>query len=140
MKRAPNPIDKHIGTRIRMRRHQLHISQGRLAEDLGLTFQQIQKYEKGTNRVGGSRMLKLADLLGVEVGFFYQGAPGSDPNGAPVTIDSTMDAFIASKDGLIIADAFVQIADPNVRHAIASAIALIGRAMAPKPVTLMAAE
>jgi transcriptional regulator with XRE-family HTH domain len=130
-----NPIDQHLGARIRMRRQQLGISQGTLGDALGVTFQQVQKYEKGLNRVGGSRLAQIAAFLQVEVGFFFQNSPGAE--GGP---DSVMDEFMASKDGLIIADAFVQIADPDVRHAIAAAIALIGRAMTPKPVTLMAAE
>jgi transcriptional regulator with XRE-family HTH domain len=133
-----NPIDQHLGARIRMRRQQLGISQTDLGEALGVTFQQVQKYEKGLNRVGGSCLAQVAAFLQVEVGFFFQNSPGVEgAHGAP---DSVMDAFMASKDGLIIADAFVQIADPDVRHAIASAIALIGRAMTPKPITLMAAE
>jgi len=132
-----NPIDKHLGARIRMRRQQLGISQVTLGEALGVTFQQVQKYEKGTNRVGGSGLARVAQALQVEVQFFFEGAADA---GAAAKPESTMDEFMATKDGLIIANAFVQIADPNVRHAIASAIALIGRAMAPKPVTLMAAE
>jgi transcriptional regulator with XRE-family HTH domain len=137
---SPNPIDKHIGTRIRMRRLQLGMSQEALAGDLDLSFQQVQKYEKGKNRVGGSRLARIAELLGVDVGFFFQGAPGTDTGHPAVRIESTMDEFISSKDGLIIAEAFVQIADPNVRHVIASAISQISRAMAPKPIILMAAE
>jgi transcriptional regulator with XRE-family HTH domain len=137
---SPNPIDTHIGTRIRMRRLQLGMSQDKLAEGLGLTFQQVQKYEKGKNRVGGSRLARIAQLLGVDVGFFFQGAPGTDTGHPLARIDSTMDEFISSKDGLIIAEAFVQIADPNVRHVIAVAISQIGRALTPKPIILMAAE
>ena len=135
-----NPVDRHIGSRIRMRRMQLGLSQEKLAEHLGLTFQQVQKYEKGKNRVGGSRMAEIAGFLEVEVGFFYQGAPGTDPGQPRHALASTMDEFMASRDGLIIAEAFVQISDPVVRHAVASAIGQIGRALAPKNVTLMAAE
>jgi transcriptional regulator with XRE-family HTH domain len=133
-----NPIDQHLGARIRMRRQQLGISQGTLGEALGVSFQQVQKYEKGFNRVGGSRMAQIAALLKVEVGFFFQDSPGVEGgHGAP---DSVMDEFMASKDGLIIAQSFVAIADPDVRHAIAVAIGMISRALRPKPVTLMAAE
>ena len=138
MKKNIHPMDIHIGSRIRMRRNQLGMSQEKLAEGLGLTFQQVQKYEKGMNRVGGSRMAAIAELLGVDVGFFYLNAPGA--SGSHTLADSTMDDFMASKDGLIIAEAFVQIVDPDVRRAVATAIGMIGRALAPKQVTLMAAE
>lgn len=138
--KSPNPTDKHIGARIRMWRLQLGLSQETLAEGLNLTFQQVQKYEKGTNRVGGSRMARIAELLQVDVGFFFQGGPGSDPTAPGTLVESTMDEFMASKDGLIIAEAFVQIADAQVRHIIANAVAQIGRALAPKALTLMAAE
>jgi transcriptional regulator with XRE-family HTH domain len=79
--KSPHPIDKHVGSRIRMRRALLGMTQQRLADSLSLTFQQVQKYEKGTNRVSASRLQQIATLLGVEVGFFYEGAgqvPGRD--------------------------------------------------------------
>lgn len=137
--KLPDPVDRHIGARIRMRRIQLGISQEKLAEGLGLTFQQVQKYEKAKNRVGGSRMAKIARVLEVEVGFFYQGAPqpGSPPGPAA---DPAMEDFMASQDGLIIAKAFCRIPDPQVRRIIALSIGKIGRVMTPKPVTLRAAE
>lgn len=140
MLKSPDPIDRHIGARIRMRRNQLGISQSALGEHLGLTFQQVQKYEKGMNRVGGSRMAQIAGHLQVEVGFFYQGAPGTDTAQPLGMVNSTMDEFMASKDGLIIAEAFVQITDPIIRHAVADAIGQIGRALAPKRAALLAAE
>src|SRR5882724_2198567 len=102
--KIPHPTDTHIGARIKMRRRQLGISQAELGDRLNLTFQQVQKYEKGTNRVGGSRMAEIAGILGVEVGFFYQGAPGTDVTVARGPVDSTMDQFMATKDGLIIAE------------------------------------
>src|SRR5947207_14839601 len=74
-KKAPNPIDKHVGSRVRMRRMMLGMSQEKLGDALGLTFQQVQKYEKGTNRIGASRLQQISLILQVPVGFFFEGAP-----------------------------------------------------------------
>ncbi|RVA96013.1 XRE family transcriptional regulator, partial [Mesorhizobium sp. M7A.F.Ca.US.006.04.2.1] len=78
-KKKPNPIDIHVGSRIRLRRNMLGMSQEKLGENLGITFQQIQKYEKGTNRVGASRLQAIASILGVPVAFFFEDAPGQEP-------------------------------------------------------------
>ena len=97
--KAPDPIDKYVGSRIRMRRIMLGMSQEKLGGALGLTFQQIQKYEKGTNRVGASRLQQIAEALQVQVSFMFEGAPGvstatsgtgeprsgSIPTGVPLT-------------------------------------------------------
>ena len=74
-KKAPNPIDKHVGSRVRMRRMMLSMSQEKLGDALGLTFQQVQKYEKGTNRIGASRLQQISNILQVPVSFFFEGAP-----------------------------------------------------------------
>jgi transcriptional regulator with XRE-family HTH domain len=140
MPKTVSPVDKHIGARIRMRRNQLGLSQSDLAEGMGITFQQIQKYENGTNRVGGSRMAQIAARLEVDVGFFYLDLPGADGAGNHGPIGSVMDEFMATKDGLVIAEAFVQIVDPQVRHIIAQAIGDISRALAPPRRLLAAAE
>ncbi len=75
-KKKPNPIDIHVGSRIRLRRTMLGMSQEKLGESLGITFQQIQKYEKGTNRVGASRLQNISSILNVPVSFFFEDAPG----------------------------------------------------------------
>src|ERR1044072_1365423 len=75
VKKAPNPIDRHVGSRVRMRRMMLSMSQEKLGEALGLTFQQGQKYEKGANRIGASRLQQIARILQVPVSFFFDGAP-----------------------------------------------------------------
>jgi transcriptional regulator with XRE-family HTH domain len=75
MTKSPNPADKYVGSRVRMRRLMLSMSQGKLAAVLGLTFQQVQKYEKGANRIGASRLQALSDILQVPVAFFFEGAP-----------------------------------------------------------------
>src|SRR5215212_6697792 len=75
-KKKPNPIDIHVGSRVRLRRMMLGMSQERLGENLGITFQQIQKYEKGTNRIGASRLQHIARVLSMPVSYFFEGAPG----------------------------------------------------------------
>ena len=74
--KIPNAIDKHVGSRLRMRRMMLHMSQEELGQAFGLTFQQVQKYEKGTNRMGASRLQHAAHILDVPVPFFFEEAPG----------------------------------------------------------------
>ena len=74
---ALNPIDKHVGSRLRMRRLMLEMSQSKLADALGLTFQQVQKYEKGANRIGASRLQHISQILQVPVPFFFEGAPAA---------------------------------------------------------------
>src|SRR6187455_977291 len=76
-KKVPNPIDKHVGSRVRMRRMMLGMSQGRLGDALGLTFQQVQKYEKGVNRVTASRLRQIAHILQVPESFFFDGGPNA---------------------------------------------------------------
>jgi transcriptional regulator with XRE-family HTH domain len=81
-KKKPNPIDIHVGSRIRLRRTMLGMSQEKLGEALGITFQQIQKYEKGTNRVGASRLQNISTILNVPVSFFFEDAPGDPATGS----------------------------------------------------------
>jgi transcriptional regulator with XRE-family HTH domain len=82
-KKAPNPVDKHVGSRVRMRRKMLAMSQEELGAALGLTFQQVQKYENGTNRIGASRLQQMSHILQVPVEFFFEGASNaSGPHGS----------------------------------------------------------
>ena len=121
-KKKPNPTDVHVGSRIRLRRNMLGMSQEKLGENLGITFQQIQKYEKGTNRVGASRLQAIANILGVPVAFFFEDLPGpegdanrgfaEDPSAA-FAID-----FCTSSEGLQLNRAFVRISDLKVRRRI----------------------
>ena len=114
--KSPSPIDKHIGQRVRMRRALIGMSQERLGELLGITFQQVQKYEKGTNRISASRLHDLARVLGVEVPFFFQGsgedAPGKGEAASPIN------DFLSDREGIELAKAFIAITDPGVRRAI----------------------
>jgi transcriptional regulator with XRE-family HTH domain len=114
--KSTNAIDGHVGERVRLRRKLLGMSQASLAEALGITFQQIQKYEKGINRIGASRLLRMAEIFGVPVGFFFEngaGAAGED-GGRPETDPVAL--FMASKEGLALGKAFIAIEDPNVRQ------------------------
>ncbi|HXF55394.1 MAG TPA: helix-turn-helix transcriptional regulator [Hyphomicrobiaceae bacterium] len=122
--RRPNPIDAHVGSRVRLRRILLGMSQERLAEQLGLTFQQVQKYEKGINRIGASRLFDLAHVLGVPVQFFYEQAPSADGTAQPSVglseseADAYMSEFLNSREGLELNRAFMRISDPKVRRSI----------------------
>ena len=121
-KKKPNPIDIHVGSRIRLRRNMLGMSQEKLGENLGITFQQIQKYEKGTNRVGASRLQAIASILGVPVAFFFEDAPGQEASGnRGFAEDSSMAfavEFCGSPEGLQLNRAFVKITDMKVRRKI----------------------
>jgi transcriptional regulator with XRE-family HTH domain len=122
-KKSPNPIDKHVGSRVRMRRMMLGMSQEKLGDGLALTFQQVQKYEKGTNRIGASRLQHISQILQVPVAFFFDGAPHL-ANGMVV---DTMEAapspsyvsdFLATSDGLSLTKAFMRIPDSKLRRRI----------------------
>jgi transcriptional regulator with XRE-family HTH domain len=122
-KKAPNPIDKHVGSRVRMRRMMLSMSQEKLGDALGLTFQQVQKYEKGTNRIGASRLQQISNILQVPVEFFFEGAPhvggGSRSEGfADAPSPAYVSDFLASSDGLALTKAFMRIGDPKLRRRI----------------------
>jgi transcriptional regulator with XRE-family HTH domain len=122
--RKPNPVDIHVGGRVRFRRMLLGMSQEKLGERLGLTFQQVQKYEKGINRIGASRLFDLSQVLGVPVQFFYDEAPGHHEPGHAVgfaeraSTESYIVEFLNSRDGLELNKAFVRIQDPKVRRAL----------------------
>ena len=119
-KKKPNPIDVHVGGRIRLRRNMVGMSQEKLGEHLGITFQQIQKYEKGTNRVGASRLQAIASFLEVPVSYFFEGAPGEAPSEgfAEDTQTAFVVDFLSSTEGLLLNRAFARIGDPKVRRRI----------------------
>ena len=119
-KKVPNPIDKHVGSRVRMRRMMLGMSQEKLGDALDLTFQQVQKYEKGTNRIGASRLQHISQILQVPVSFFFEGAPhmpghsgmGEAPSPAYVS------DFLATSDGLSLTKSFIKIKSSKLRRRI----------------------
>ncbi len=118
MKKAPNDIDRHVGGRVRMRRMLIGMSQEKLADALGLTFQQVQKYEKGTNRISASRLQHIAGTLGVTIEYLYAGGPDGDgvspgfAEGAPAAYEA--DPLTA--EALRLLRAFNRIRDPKVRR------------------------
>ena len=120
LKKEPKAVDTHVGARIRSRRLMLNLSQTKLADALGLTFQQVQKYEKGTNRVGASRLAQIAEILQVPVSWFFEGsglkARKSDGS------ENAIDKFIATTDGVALVRAFTAIPDAKVRRAIVELI------------------
>jgi transcriptional regulator with XRE-family HTH domain len=120
-KKAPNSIDRHVGNRVRMRRLMLGMSQEQLGEALGLTFQQVQKYEKGTNRVGASRIQQISEILQVPISFLFEGSltGGSKTEGlreAP-SPDYVSD-LVATSHGLALIRAFARITDAKLRRSI----------------------
>jgi len=124
-KKSPDPTDKHVGSRVRMRRMMLGMSQEKLGAALGLTFQQVQKYEKGTNRIGASRLHHTAYILQVPVAFFFEGAPHLP--GFPARADNApwpayVSDFLATADGLALARAFTGIKDSKLRRCIADLV------------------
>jgi transcriptional regulator with XRE-family HTH domain len=118
-KKTPNPIDKHVGSRVRMRRMMLGMSQEKLGNALGLTFQQVQKYEKGTNRIGASRLQQISNILQVPVSFFFDGAPhGGGHSGGMGEAPSPayVSDFLATSDGLALVKAFQRIKNAKLRR------------------------
>jgi transcriptional regulator with XRE-family HTH domain len=126
-RRDPNYIDVHVGARIRMRRQLINMSQERLGELLGITFQQVQKYEKGSNRISASRLFYASKTLGVPVQFFFDGLPGSE-NAEGLREPGSGDEFTAammSPEGVQLAKAFKEAESSTKRKLIASLARLI---------------
>jgi transcriptional regulator with XRE-family HTH domain len=120
-KKAPNPTDKHVGSRVRMRRKMLAMSQGQLADALGITYQQVQKNESGTNRIGASRLQQISHILQVPVAFFFEGAPNAAaPNGSHGSALSVaqIDHFVSDSNGLRLIGAFMRIDNADLRRRI----------------------
>ena len=133
----PSPIDVHVGSRIRLRRTLLGMSQERLGEALGLTFQQVQKYERGVNRVGASRLFDLSRVLDVPISFFFDDMPDSltstfgGPHGRrtspfPETQDGFGDDTLSRRETLELVRAYYRITDPAVRKRVFDLIKSMG--------------
>jgi transcriptional regulator with XRE-family HTH domain len=122
VKKTPDPIDRHVGSRVRMQRVLMKMSQERLGESLGLTFQQVQKYEKGTNRIGASRLQQISKTLNVPPSFFFEGAPTSMDSSAPGFAEESSSQFVvdflSTSEGLHLNRAFARIRDAKVRKRI----------------------
>jgi transcriptional regulator with XRE-family HTH domain len=123
-KKQPSSVDAHVGSRVRLRRMLIGMSQEKLGELLGLTFQQVQKYEKGANRIGASRLYEISHILGVPVSYFFDDVPlsegatrraGHTPTTTDVDAGPYMMEFVSSAEGFQLVRAFTKITDPRVR-------------------------
>jgi len=117
-KKQANPIDGQVGNRVRLRRMLIGMSQERLGELLGLTFQQVQKYEKGVNRIGAGRLFEVARILGVPIDYFYEGASTQIAGPSENEASPPVMEFVSSGDGLQLSLAFMKIKDPKLRKRI----------------------
>lgn len=131
MKKSPNPVDQHVGRRVRMRRVLVGMSQERLGDALGLTFQQVQKYEKGTNRIGASRLQQIAGALDVSPAFFFEDmdAAGTSEN-RQVSDDASAFVvdFLSTSEGLVLNKNFVRIRDPKLRRKVVELVTCLAEA------------
>jgi len=129
--KGPNPVDVHVGSRVRLRRMLVGLSQEKLGDSMGLTFQQIQKYEKGVNRIGASRLFKLSQVLDVPVQFFFDGMPASGESSVAGAADKDTEAFLFeflnTRDGLELNRAFIKVNDPEVRRSVIDLVRSLGR-------------
>ncbi|HEY5409462.1 MAG TPA: helix-turn-helix transcriptional regulator [Caulobacteraceae bacterium] len=119
--KSPNPVDLHVGGRVRMRRKMLGVSQERLAEALGLTFQQVQKYERGANRISASKLYEIARFLSAPIAYFFEGL--SDPAAGKADrhdqgAEQHVHGFLMTSEGLELAAAFPRIGRPHLRRRI----------------------
>jgi transcriptional regulator with XRE-family HTH domain len=120
--RRSGAVDTHVGERVRMRRKLLGVSQDQLADNLGLTFQQVQKYERGANRISASKLFRIAEILNVEVSYFFDGLPdpieGMGPDGTTIRVQEVMQTFLQTSEGVELAEIFPRIASGRVRRQI----------------------
>ena len=119
-KKSPNEIDRHIGKRVRARRILLGMSQEKLADALGRTFQQVQKYEKGVNRIGASRLLHMAAILDVNIEFFFEGVPGLRAGG--FSDDSLVAEFLTRSESDRLVRGFLKLKDDETRRKVADLV------------------
>ncbi|PIP01263.1 Uncharacterized HTH-type transcriptional regulator Smed_0045 [uncultured Pleomorphomonas sp.] len=122
--KLPNPIDIHVGSRVRMRRFLVGMTQGKLAEQLGITFQQVQKYEKGTSRISASRLQTIANVFEVPVGFFFENI-ASHASAEYDPLSDAADASLLTLDGMALNKAFVRIRSARVRRSIIELVKLL---------------
>jgi transcriptional regulator with XRE-family HTH domain len=120
--KVPNPVDKYVGSRVRMRRMMLDMSQTDLAHEIGLTFQQVQKYEKGSNRMGASRLQQMANILQVPITFFFDGAPNQSKIDGKAQSPAFVTEFLASSDGLALTRAFTRLSNGKLRRSIVALV------------------
>jgi transcriptional regulator with XRE-family HTH domain len=132
---GPHPVDRHVGLRIRMRRKELNISQERLAEALGLTFQQVQKYERAANRVSASKLFEIARALNASVAYFYEGLAPGDEHETPPAPNLEAHAFLLTAEGAELATLFPKLGRNRVRRKVLELVrAIVGAEEAEVPV------
>jgi transcriptional regulator with XRE-family HTH domain len=122
--KSPRAVDRHVGTRIRMRRRAIGVSQQKLAKALGIAIAQVQKYESGTNRVSASRLQEIAVALQVTPASFFDGAPTNTKGHKPLT---RIRSFLASPEGAALAQAFTKIGDNKMRRIIVTLVKRAGK-------------
>jgi transcriptional regulator with XRE-family HTH domain len=130
-KNGAHPTDIHVGKRVRMRRLMLGMSQTDVADALGVTFQQLQKYEKGANRISASRLQHVAQIFQVPITFFFEGAPrvpGEERAQTDAPSPQYVADYLATTDGLHLTKAFMQIRDPELRRSIVNLVEQIADA------------
>ena len=121
MTKSPNPVDIHVGRRVRMRHLMLTISQTRLADALGVTFQQVQKYEEGVKRISASRLQQMSQILQVPIPFFFEGLPTvtkGSKKAPDAPFPTYISLFLTTSDGLSLTKAFMRIKETALRRAI----------------------
>lgn len=130
--KTPNPIDVHVGERVRMYRIKANLSQDFLGKQLGITFQQIQKYEKGSNRIGASRLQQISEILGVPVASLFENLPGQKAHAADNLMNEFVE-FLGTSLGQRLAQSFMRIPDKNIRNHLARLIESIAENISPPP-------
>ena len=134
VKRSPHATDRHVGNRVRMRRMMQGMTQEKLGQALGSTFQQVQKYEKGTNRIGAGRLQHIASIQQVPISFFFEGAPGQSD-----ILDTSCDdvsGFLATPDGLALTKSYMHIQNAKLRRSIVALVKQIAGENEPEQVTM----
>jgi transcriptional regulator with XRE-family HTH domain len=134
VKRSPHATDRRVGNRVRMRRMMLGMSQQKLGQALGLTLQQVQKYEKGTNRIGAGRLQHIASIQQVPISFFFEDAPGLSD-----VLDESSDyvsGFLATSEGLALTKAYMHIENAKLRRSIVALVKQIAGEDEPEQVTM----
>jgi transcriptional regulator with XRE-family HTH domain len=116
--KPPNPVDVYVGGRVRMRRVEIGMSQQTLGEQIDLTFQQIQKYEKGMNRIGASRLQQIGKILGVPASYFFEGAPGGREGAESGGSATGFLELLGTRDGQALIGSFSKIPDAELRRSI----------------------
>ena len=137
-RKLPNPVDVHVGGRVRMRRMLVGMSQEKLGEALGLTFQQVQKYEKGANRIGASRLYQIGSVLGVPIEYFFDGLEQDSHVGAAFS-GGLQTEFLSTAEGIQLNSAFFAISDPQLRKRILDLLKTLA-GMAEEPETRDSAD